>query len=70
MTSPLLKVAIEKVPPSDMNRSFFSRYFLVLEKDRGLRPILDLFHLNFSLYKEKLKILILKALLAQIRVWD
>lgn len=70
MTSPLLKVAIEKVPPSDMNRSFFSRYFLVLEKDRGLRPILDLFHLNFSLYKEKLKILILKALLAQIRVGD
>ncbi len=38
----LLKEATEEVPSSDLNHGFFSRYSLVLKKDGGLRPILDL----------------------------
>lgn len=38
----------------------FNCYFLVPKKDGGLCPILDLHHLNFSLYKGKSKMLTLK----------
>ncbi len=37
VSSLLLKGAIEEIPSSDLNRGFFSRYFLVPKKDGGLR---------------------------------
>ncbi len=49
LSSLLQKGAIEEVPQSDIERGFFSRYFLVPKRDGGLRPILDLRRLNFSL---------------------
>ncbi len=51
LSSLLQKGAIEEVPQSEVKRGFFSRYFLVPKRDGGLRPILDLRCLNFSLYK-------------------
>ncbi len=36
---------------SDLNRNFFSQYFLVPKKDGGLCPVLDLCRLNYSLYR-------------------
>ncbi len=52
LSSLLQKGAIEEVPQSEVERGFFSRYFLVPKIDGGLRPILDLRHLNLSLYRE------------------
>lgn len=63
----LLLKGIEEVPSSDVNHSFFSHYLLDLKKDGGLRPILDLRRLNFSLYKGTFKMLTLKT---QVRVED
>ncbi len=45
----LVKEAIERVPQPDRESGFYSRYFVVPKKDGGLRPILDLRHLNRSL---------------------
>ncbi len=49
LPSLLLKGAIEVVSQSDLEQGFFSHYFLVPKRDGGLRPILDLRHLNLSL---------------------
>ncbi len=70
LSSLLLKGSIEEVPPSDLERGFFSHYFLVPKRDGGLRPILELRRLNFSLYKGKFKMLMLRAIMSQIRVGD
>ncbi len=70
LLSLLLKGAIEEVPKSDLEQGFFSRYFLVPKRDGGLRPILDLHHLNLSLYKGKFKMLTLKTIMSRIRVGD
>ncbi|MGL5643349.1 MAG: reverse transcriptase domain-containing protein, partial [Metamycoplasmataceae bacterium] len=70
LSSLLLKGAIEEVPKSESEKGFFSRYFIVPKKDGGLRPILDLRRLNFSLYKGKFKMLTLKFIIAQIRAGD
>ncbi len=61
LSSLLLKGAIEEIPQSDLKQRFFSCYFLVPKKDSGLRPILDLRHLNLYLYKGKFKMLMLKT---------
>ncbi len=66
----LQKGAIEEVPQSDIERGFFSRYFLVPKRDGGLRPILDLRRLNFSLYKGKFKMLTMKSIMSQIQGGD
>ncbi len=68
LSSLLLKGAIEEVPQSDLERGFFSHYFLVPKRDGGLRPILDLRRLNLSLHKGKFKMLTLKTIMSQIRV--
>ncbi len=70
LSSLLQKGAIEEVPQSDIEQGFFSRYFLVPKRDCGLRPILDLRHLNLSLYKGKFKMLMLKMIMSQIQGWD
>ncbi len=62
----LQKGAIEEIPQSDIERGFFSRYFLVPKRDGGLRPFLDLRRLNFSLYKGKFKMLTMKTIMSQI----
>ncbi len=70
LSSLLQKGAIEEIPQSDIEQGFFSRYFLVPKRDSGLRPILDLRHLNFSLYKGKFKMLTMKTIMSQIKGGD
>ncbi len=70
LSSLLQKGAIEDIPQSDIEREFFSRYFLVPKRDGGLRPILDLRCLNFSLYKGKFKMLTMKTIMSQIQGGD
>lgn len=43
----VLQGAAKEVPSLNMNRGFFSCYFLVLKKDGILRPILNLRHLIY-----------------------
>ncbi len=68
LSSLLQKGAIEEVPQSECG--FFSRYFLVPKRDGGLRPILDLRRLNFSLYKGKFKMLTIKTIMSQVQEGD
>ncbi len=70
LSSLLQKGAIEEIPQSDIEQGFFSRYFLVPKRDGGLRPILDLRRLNFSLYKGKFKMLTMKTIMSQIQGGD
>jgi hypothetical protein len=70
ISSLLLKGAIEEIPSGEVEQGFYSRYFLVPKKGGGLRPILDLRRLNFSLYKGKFKMLTLKAIISHIRLGD
>ncbi|KAI2646365.1 Gag-Pol polyprotein [Labeo rohita] len=49
----LEKGAVEVVHPAQSESGFYSRYFLVPKKDGGLRPILDLRHLNRALMKHR-----------------
>ncbi len=70
LSSLLQKEAIEELPQSDVEREFFSRYFLVPKRDGGLRPILDLRHFNFSLYKGKFKMLTMKTIMSQVQRGD
>ncbi len=66
----LLKGAIEEVLSTDLNCGFFSRYFLVRKEDGGLRPILDLHRLNYSLYRRKFRMLTLNSILSQVQEGD
>ncbi len=70
LSSLLQKGAIEEVPQSDVERGFFSRYFLVPKRDGGLRPILDLRRLNLSLYKGKFKMLTMRTIMSQVQEGD
>ncbi len=70
LSSLLQKGAIEEVPQSEVERGFFSRYFLVPKRDGGLRPILDLRHLNLSLYKGKFKMLTMRTIMSQFQEGD
>ncbi len=70
VSSILLKGAIEEFSSSDLHHGFFSRYFLVQKKDGGLRPILDLRRLNYSLYRGKFRMLTLKSILSQVQEGD
>ncbi len=70
LSSLLQKGAIEEVPQSEVERGFFSRYFLVPKRDGGLRPILDLRRLNFSLYKGKFKMLTMRTIMSQVQEGD
>ena len=53
----LRKGAILNVPPKEVNKGFYSRYFLVPKKDGGYRPILDLRILNKTLVKREFRML-------------
>ncbi|XP_073720453.1 uncharacterized protein [Misgurnus anguillicaudatus] len=66
----LCKEAIECVPPHNRESGYYSRYFIVPKKDGGLRPILDLRHLNRSVAKLKFKMLTIKQIVTQIRSED
>ncbi|KAL0173136.1 hypothetical protein M9458_033447, partial [Cirrhinus mrigala] len=66
----LEKGAIEVVHPAQSESGFYSRYFLVPKKDGGLRPILDLRHLNQALMKRPFKMLTLKQILSHVRPGD
>ncbi len=66
----LTKGAIEMVPPAQSESDFYSRYFLIPKKDGGLRPILDLRHLNRTLMKRSFRMITLKQILSQIRTED
>ncbi len=58
------------VPPLDRESGFYSRYFIILKKDGGLCPILDLRLLNRSVMRLKFKILTIKQVMSQIRSED
>ncbi len=60
----------EIVPPAQSESGFYSRYFLVLKKDGGLRPILDLRLLNHALMKRSFRMITLKQILSQICLGD
>ncbi len=62
--------AIERVPPPDRESGFYGRYFIVPKKDGGLRPILDLRHLNRSLRRFRFKMLTIPTIVSQIRSED
>ncbi|KAL0163783.1 hypothetical protein M9458_039536, partial [Cirrhinus mrigala] len=64
------KGAIEMVHPAQSESGFYSRYFLVPKRDRGLRPILDLRLLNRALMRRPFKMLNLKQILSHIRPGD
>ncbi len=66
----LEKGAIERVRPAQSVSGFYSRYFLVPKKDGGLRPILDLNHLNHALMRRSFRMIMLKQILLQIRTRD
>ncbi|KAI2659229.1 Gag-pol polyprotein [Labeo rohita] len=66
----LEKGAVEVVHPAQSESGFYSRYFLVPKKDGGLRPILDLRHLNRALMKRPLKMITLRQILSHIRPGD
>jgi len=61
------KGALERVSPPSRESGFYSRYFIVPKKDGGLRPILDLRHLNSRVQKLKFRILTLKRIVSQIQ---
>ncbi len=61
----LEKGAIEFVPPAQRESGYNSRYFLVPKKDGGLRPILDLRLLNYSLMKRSFRMITSKKILSQ-----
>ncbi len=66
----LEKGAIEYVPHSNRETGFYSRYFIVPNKDGGLRPMLDLRVLNESVMQLKFKMLTLRQIVSQIRSED
>ncbi len=66
----LEKGAIEKVPPSERESGFYSRYFVIPKRNGGLRPILDLRPINRALSKRPFRMLTLKQILAQIHPGD
>ncbi len=61
----LAKGAMEMVPLVNSESGFYSHYFLVPKKDGGLRPILDLRHLNRLRMRRPFKMLSLKQILGQ-----
>ncbi len=66
----LAKRTVETVPPAQSESGFYTHYFLVPKKDGGLRPILDLRHLNHALMKRSFRMTTLKQILSQIRTGD
>ena len=50
------KNAIEIVPPSQIQESFYSTFFLVPKKTGGMRPVINLKLLNVYLQKQHFKI--------------
>ncbi len=66
----LEKGAIERIPASELESSFYSRYFVVAKRDGGLRSILDLRPINRTLCKRPFRMISLEQILAQIRPGD
>ncbi|KAK3569625.1 hypothetical protein QTP86_002587 [Hemibagrus guttatus] len=66
----LRKGAIEYVPIPDLDSGFYSRYFIVPKRDRGLHPFLDLQALNSALRKFRLKMLTTKLIASEFRSED
>ncbi len=58
--------AIEIVPPAQSESGFYSCYFLLPQKNGGLRPILDLRLLNYAPMKRSFRMITLKQILSQI----
>ncbi|XP_038147769.1 uncharacterized protein LOC119787801 [Cyprinodon tularosa] len=66
----LNKNAIRLLSQEESEEGFYSRYFLVPKKDRGLRPILDLRALNTYLRKYTFRMLTHAALIRFVRRGD
>lgn len=67
ISSLLQKLAIRVVPLSEAQYGWYRRYFLVLNRDGGLRPILDMRALNKRLRVRKFKMLTNQRLLRSVR---
>ncbi|KAL0190882.1 hypothetical protein M9458_013580, partial [Cirrhinus mrigala] len=65
---PARKGAVERIPPSELESGFYSRYFVVPKRDGGLCLILDLRPITRALCKRPFRMITLKQILAQIRV--
>ncbi len=63
----LVKGAIERIPASELESGFYSRYFVGPKRDGGLRSILDLRPINRALCKRLFRMISLEQILAQIR---
>ncbi|KAK5930260.1 hypothetical protein CgunFtcFv8_026514 [Champsocephalus gunnari] len=59
----LLKEAIFRVPREEENQGYYSRYFLILKKTGGMRPILDLSAFNKAIMKRPFHMLTVKKVL-------
>ncbi len=57
--------AVETVLPAQSELGY-SRYFRIPKKDGGLRPILDLRHLNCALMRRPFRMITLKQILLQV----
>ncbi len=55
--------AIEIVPPAQRESGFYSRYFLIPQKEGDLWPILDFRFLNHALMKRSFRMITLKQIL-------
>ena len=70
VNTPLRKEAIEVVPPRDTESGFYSQFFIVPMKDGGLRPILELRHLNRSVMPLMFRMLTINQVVSQISSED
>lgn len=64
----LMKDIFSRVPHREENAGFYSRYFQVLEKSGGMRPILDLSCFNKYIMKRPLHMMIIKRVLECVRL--
>ncbi len=64
------KLAITRLPSGAIGQGFYSTYFLILKKDGGLRPILNLRKFNRHLRRLPFRMLCLSTLLTFIRQGD
>uniref|UniRef100_UPI003AAB97E8 uncharacterized protein n=1 Tax=Centroberyx gerrardi TaxID=166262 RepID=UPI003AAB97E8 len=64
------KGAITTVPPEEVEKGFYSRYFLVPKKTGGVRPILDLRSLNNCIVERPFHMLTTKHLLECVQPGD
>lgn len=67
---PLLHLGVIKLVPSPYKEKFYSMYFLMLKKDKGLRTILDLRQLNKCIKSLKFRMVTLAVIIPALEAED